>query len=88
MGHIVDEKDFEILKILDKNCRISYSKIAEKVNLPLRNVSNRIDKLIKENVIERFTVQFNYNSLGFRHYIGSIAPLEGKKSINLFPEET
>lgn len=86
MGHIVDEKDFEILKILDKNCRISYSKIAEKVNLPLRNVSNRIDKLVKENVIERFTVQFNYNSLGFRHYIGSIAPLEGKKSINLFQE--
>lgn len=31
MGHIVDEKDFEILKILDKNCRISYSKIAEKI---------------------------------------------------------
>ncbi len=84
MGHIVDEKDFEILKILDKNCRISYSKIAEELKLPLRNISNRIDRLIKENVIERFTVQFNYNSLGFRHYIGSVGPLEGKKSIDLF----
>ncbi|MFX1568682.1 MAG: winged helix-turn-helix transcriptional regulator [Promethearchaeota archaeon] len=80
----MDEKDFEILKILDKNCRISYSKIAEKLKLPLRNISNRIDSLIKENVIERFTVQFNYNSLGFRHYIGSVGPLEEKKSIDLF----
>jgi DNA-binding Lrp family transcriptional regulator len=86
MGHIVDEKDFEILKILDKNCRISYSKIAERLKLPLRNISNRIDNLIKTNVIERFTVQFNYNSLGLRHYIGSIGPLEGIKPIDLFQE--
>ena len=78
MGHIVDEKDFEILKILDKNCRISYSKIVERIGLPLRNVSSRIDNLIKENVIERFTVQFNYNYIGFRHYIGSVSPHEGK----------
>ena len=68
----MDDKDFEILKLLDKNCRISYSKISEKIDLPLRNVSNRIDKLIEKNVIRRFTVQFNYNILGFRHYIGSI----------------
>ena len=86
MGHILDEIDFEILKLLDKNCRISYSKIAEKIELPLRNVSVRIDNLIKEGVIERFTVQFNYNSLGFRHYIGSVRPPEGKKTINLFQE--
>lgn len=86
MGHIMDEKDFEILKILDKNCRISYSKIAEIVNLSIRNVSNRIDTLFKENVVKRFTVQFNYSSLGYRHYIGSVHPLEGNNSINLFQE--
>ena len=86
MGHIVDETDFEILKLLDKNCRISYSKVAKNLKLPLRNISKRIESLIKENVIKRFTVQFNYNSLGFRHYIGSVGPLEGKKSIDLFQE--
>ncbi|MFW9999731.1 MAG: winged helix-turn-helix transcriptional regulator [Candidatus Hodarchaeota archaeon] len=82
----MDEKDFEILKILDKNCRISYSKIAERLKSPVRNISNRIDNLINENVIERFTVQFNYNSLGFRHYIGSASPPKGKTSLNLFQE--
>lgn len=86
MGQIVDEIDFKILKILDKNCRISYSKIAEKLNVPLRNISTRIDNLVKEKIITRFTVQFNYNLLGFRHYIGSVRPLEGKETINLFQE--
>jgi len=85
-GQIVDEKDFEILKILDKNCRISYSKISERITLPLRNISNRIDNLIKEQIIRRFTVQFNYGSLGYRHYIGSVGPIEGKKNIDLFHE--
>ncbi|MFX1376297.1 MAG: winged helix-turn-helix transcriptional regulator [Promethearchaeota archaeon] len=80
----MDEKDFEILKILDKNCRISYSKIAENVKLTLRNVSNRIDTLIRENIIKRFTVQFNYDALGFRHYIGSIRPKEEKKHVNIY----
>ena len=55
----MDEKDFEILKILDKNCRISYSNIAKSVNLPLRNISTRIENLLKSNIIRRFTVQFN-----------------------------
>lgn len=86
MGHNLDEKDFEILKILDKNCRISYSKIAEKVNLSLRNISSRIDNLVKENIIKRFTVQFNYSSLGYRHYIGSVRPLEENQTIKLFQE--
>ncbi|MFX0060049.1 MAG: Lrp/AsnC family transcriptional regulator, partial [Candidatus Heimdallarchaeota archaeon] len=90
LGHEVDEQDFEILKILDRNCRVSYSKIAELVNLPLRNVSTRIENLITDNVIKRFTVQFNYGSLGYRHYIGSIHPQEGKKflfkELQLIPE--
>jgi DNA-binding Lrp family transcriptional regulator len=86
VGHILDEKDFEILKMLDLNCRISYSKIAEEINLPLRNISNRIDSLIKENIIKRFTVQFNYNSLGYRHYIGSVRPLKSKIMPRIFQE--
>lgn len=85
-GHSVDAKDFEILKILDINCRISYSKVTEIINLPLRKVSNRIDNLIKQNIIARFTVQFNYNSLGYRHYIGSVGPAEGKMANIIFQE--
>ncbi|MFX0138474.1 MAG: winged helix-turn-helix transcriptional regulator [Candidatus Hodarchaeota archaeon] len=80
----MDEKDFEILKILDRNCRTSYSKIAESVDLSLRNVSSRIDNLIESEVIKCFTVQFNYNYLGFRHYIGSINQLQEKKIKNFF----
>ena len=89
---IMDEKDFEILKILDKNCRVSYSSIAKSLNLSLRNVSQRIDNLLNLNIIKFFSVQFYYNLLGFRHYIGSIIPNQDKmqkdffKEIQLIPE--
>ncbi|MFX1499997.1 MAG: Lrp/AsnC family transcriptional regulator [Promethearchaeota archaeon] len=82
----MDAKDFEILKVLDRNCRISYSKIAEIINLSLRNVSKRIDNLVKQNIITRFTVQFNYNFLGYRHYISSVGPVEGNKTNDIFQE--
>jgi Lrp/AsnC family leucine-responsive transcriptional regulator len=82
----MDEKDFEILKVLDRNCRISYSKIAELVGLSLRNTSNRIDNLIESKVIKHFTVQFNYNYLGFRHYIGSMNRPQERKTTNFFEE--
>ena len=68
----MDETDFEILKIIDANCRISISQIAHKLNFSLRNISQRLDRLIQENVIKRFSVQFNYKLLGFRNYIGTI----------------
>jgi DNA-binding Lrp family transcriptional regulator len=68
----MDETDFEILKIIDANCRISISKIAHKLNFSLRNISQRLDRLIEENVIKRFSIQFNYKLLGFRNYAGII----------------
>jgi len=75
----VDEKDFEIIKILDYNARTSYSKIANKINLSIRGVSLRIERLLNDKVIKRFTVIFNVNLLGFRHYIFSISPIKSKK---------
>lgn len=83
---IMDAIDFQILKIMDRNCRISYSRIAELLDLPVRNVSSRIESLIKKNIIKCFSVQFNYNELGFRHYIGSLEPPNDKININFFKE--
>lgn len=73
----MDETDFEILKIIDNDCRIPYSQIAMKLNISLRKVSQRLDDLIKSKVIKRFSVQFNYKLLGFKNYSAII------KSANL-----
>jgi len=84
----MDEKDFEIIKILDYNARTSYSKIANNINLSIRGVSLRIERLLNDKVIKRFTVIFNVNLLGFRHYIFSISPIRSKKILtkNLLDE--
>ncbi|MHA1300621.1 MAG: winged helix-turn-helix transcriptional regulator [Candidatus Helarchaeota archaeon] len=73
----MDELDFKILKLLDKNCRISNTTIANKLNLTVRTVTKRIDKLVKDNIIKYFTLQFNYNRLNLRNYIGLMIPESG-----------
>ena len=78
----MDEKDFEIIKILDSNARTPYSKIANQTNLSIRGVSLRIERLLKENVIKKFTVTFNVNLLEFRHYIFSVSPTKSKGPIS------
>ena len=82
----MDELDFVILKKLDKNCRISYSDITRDLDLTVKAVSKRIDRLLEENVIKYFSVQFNYNLLGYRHYIGSIQINKAVQPENFFKE--
>ncbi len=86
MDNKMDELDFKILKILDKNCQIPYSSIAKSLALPLRNVSQRIENLFDSKVIRYFSVQFSYNYLGFRHYIGSINPPHDITETDFFKE--
>ncbi|MHA1195849.1 MAG: winged helix-turn-helix transcriptional regulator [Promethearchaeota archaeon] len=74
----MDEFDFQILRILDKNCRISYSEIAKKLKVSVRSISRRIDNMLKMGVIERFKVNFNYNRLGYRQHIVFIRPPKEK----------
>ena len=68
----LDEIDFKILKILDKNCRISNSKIANELNLSNRTVNSRISHMLQRKTIEYFSIEINTNILGFRHYIGRL----------------
>ena len=74
----MDELDFKILKILDKNCRISNSKIASELNISNRTVSSRISHMLDEKIIKYFSIEFNTNILGFRHYIGRM-----KRNLNI-----
>lgn len=78
----MDIKDFEIIKILDYNARTPYSKIANQTNLSIRGVSLRIERLLEEKIIKKFTVTFNVSLLGFRHYIFSISPTRSKGNVS------
>jgi DNA-binding Lrp family transcriptional regulator len=56
----VDKKDLIILSELLKNSRKSYSDLAEIVKLSVPAVKSRIEKLVKNGIIEDFTLELNY----------------------------
>ncbi|MFX1389990.1 MAG: response regulator [Promethearchaeota archaeon] len=49
-----DEKDKEILNILQENYRISYKELSEKVNLAASTIHNRVQNLLKNGIIRKF----------------------------------
>lgn len=66
-----DEKDRKILEVLQEHADYPTRQIAKKTGLPITTVHNRVQKLKKEKIIKRFTVDLDYHKLheGFRAYI-------------------
>lgn len=55
----MDETDIKIIRLLQKNSRISASDISKKVNLSVSAVSDRLRKLETSGVIEQYTAILN-----------------------------
>ncbi len=53
----MDEYDLKILNILRENARTSLSEIAKMVGLSRQTVKSRIEKLEKEGVIRKYTIE-------------------------------
>ena len=58
----MDERDQRILEILQENGRLSNSDIARILNVSEGTIRKRIEKLLSERVIEKFTIQTKRNS--------------------------
>ncbi|WP_246983998.1 Lrp/AsnC family transcriptional regulator [Halorientalis marina] len=52
----MDELDREILSILRRDARTPYTEIADRVGTSEGTVRNRVERLVEEGIIERFTV--------------------------------
>ncbi|MFX0104687.1 MAG: Lrp/AsnC family transcriptional regulator [Candidatus Hodarchaeota archaeon] len=64
----MDEVDRKILNILQKNDRISYRELAEKLKLAASTIHNRVKKMIEEEIIKKFgaivdPVKIGYNTI-------------------------
>jgi len=57
--------DFKIIEILLNEGDISFSELARKLNLSESTVRKRVEKLKKNNVINKFTIIVNPSKLGF-----------------------
>lgn len=61
---VIDTLDMKIIRVLQTNARKPIVQIAKEVNAHEATVRRRIDKLMKDGIIERFTVVLNYHKLG------------------------
>ncbi|HVX49766.1 MAG TPA: Lrp/AsnC family transcriptional regulator [Chitinophagaceae bacterium] len=60
----MDAHDTKILKLLIQNSRITGAEIARKINLSLPAVTERLRKLAKSGVVDRYTIKLNREKLG------------------------
>ncbi|XID90657.1 Lrp/AsnC family transcriptional regulator [Paenibacillaceae bacterium WGS1546] len=60
----IDEVDRKIIKALNANGRISYTELAKEIGLSRVAVQARVNALLEEGVIERFTAVVNPEKLG------------------------
>lgn len=67
----MDQKDERIIEILKEHAEYTTRQIAKKTSLPPTTVHHRIQKLKKEGIIKKFTVQLNNSSVqkGFMAYV-------------------
>lgn len=60
----IDHIDKKILELLTKNGRMSYSDIGKELDLSRVSVRERVNQLIKNDVIEKFSVVINSEKMG------------------------
>lgn len=60
----LDNKDLKIIEILKENSREPIKSIAKKTNIRPSTVHQRIQRLIKNNIIDKFTIKLNDKAVG------------------------
>ncbi|MEM4511534.1 MAG: Lrp/AsnC family transcriptional regulator [Nanopusillaceae archaeon] len=65
----IDEIDIKILEFLEENSRIKNTKIAKALGLTEAAIRKRIEKLIKNNIIRKFTIVVDYKAFGYKNCI-------------------
>ncbi len=82
----LDKKDIILINELKKDGRASYSSLAEKVDLSVPATSTRVERLIKEGIIENFTINVDY-SLLTQEKSSKILLKVNSRLLNLLAEE-
>jgi Lrp/AsnC family leucine-responsive transcriptional regulator len=62
---MLDEKDLQILQLLQRNARMTASEVAGEVGLSVPAAAERIKKLVEHGIITAFTARLNAKQLGF-----------------------
>ena len=60
----LDEKDIQLLEILEQNAKSPVQELSDKTGIPASTVHHRIKKLETNNIIKRYTAQLNEKVMG------------------------
>ena len=60
----MDNYDARILSTLQRDGRISWSRLAEEINLSASACQRRVEALVDKGIVENFTVNLNEDALG------------------------
>lgn len=82
----MDKTDEKILSALVENSRMPISKISQKTNIPDSTISNRIKKLEKNGVIEKYTTILDPEKVGINVSAIIIIQTETEKHENVEKE--
>lgn len=63
---LLDDTDWAILKILQKNAKAKYVEIGRRLNLAHSTVYDRIKKMEKHRIIKKYTVEIDSKRAGIR----------------------
>lgn len=79
MEQELDEIDREIVRMLQDDARISFRKIAEKLNVSEATIFVRVKKLLERNIIKRFTAIVSPEALGKKITAFMLLKIDPKK---------
>jgi len=61
----IDDNDRKIIEILSSNARTSLRDIKKKVDLSPSSIRNRMERLVSLGIIKKYTVDVDYQKLGY-----------------------
>ncbi|AIF69229.1 AsnC family transcriptional regulator [Palaeococcus pacificus DY20341] len=62
---MIDELDRKILRLLQKDARLSYREIAKELNIAVGTVHNRIKRMEENGVLKAFYPKVDYEKIGY-----------------------
>ncbi len=77
MEYRIDSTDIQIMKLLTRDCRLSYRAIALTLDITINTVKRRIKNLISRKIIEEFLVRVNLGIFGYSNIYNLILKYRG-----------
>ncbi len=77
-----DELDFNIIQILQENSKLSYNKIAKRLNIAVGTVYNRVKSLEERGILKGYTVIVDPIKAGYNLTVIILIQAEGRKLVD------